>query len=142
MCKDTGIKLIQFKIQNAFFGHLHVYTDLVLRRQRNAGSVRIHHRWAHAHQLMGIVRYWEQVHKCILEMTSVDFPFCPRLYILGDPKQVARCDYADLIRTIIMIGRQVLVRGWKTAGSPSFQECFVEIGKVCVHLLGNNLQEV
>ena len=53
-------------------------------------------------------------------MTRVDFPFCPRLYILGDPKQVAHCEYADFVLTAIMIGRQVLMRGWK--------KCFVFVG--------------
>ena len=80
-----------------------------------------------------IERFWKQIHNCILEMTTVDFPFCPRLYILGDPKQVAHSGYADFILTIIMIGRQVLMRGWKTEGSPSFQDWFVEIGKVAAY---------
>ena len=66
-------------------------------------------------------------------MTKVDIPFCPRLYILGDPKQVSRCGGVDFILTVIMIGRQVLMRGWKVAGSPSFHEWFVEIGKVAAY---------
>ena len=66
-------------------------------------------------------------------MTKVDFSFCPRLYILGDPKQAAHCAYVDFILTAIMIGRQVLMRGWKVAGSPSFQDWFVEVGKVAAY---------
>ena len=32
-----------------------------------------------------------------------------------------------------MIGRQILMRGWKTAGSPSLQDWFVEIGRVAAY---------
>ena len=78
--------------------------------------------------------YWKKIHRCIIEITKVDFPFCPRLYILGDPKQVSHCDYVDFILTVIMIGRQVLMRGWKVAGSPSFQDWFfLEVGKVAAY---------
>ena len=45
---------------------------------------------------------------------------------------MAHCGYADFIFTAIMIGRPVLMRGWKVAVSP-FQEWFVEIGKVVVY---------
>ena len=80
-----------------------------------------------------IESFWNEIHNCIVAMTRVDFPFCPRLYILGDPKQVAHCEYADFILTAIMIGRQVLMRGWKKAGSPSFQEWYGEIGRVAAY---------
>ena len=132
MSKDTRVKLIQFKILNRFY-----WTPSRLHRlglkdtaecwkctDPSSEGTLVHTLW----ECPVIESYWKQVHNCIIEMTKVDFPFCPRLYILGDPKQVAHCDYVDFILTVIMIGRQVLMRGWKVAGSPSFQDWFVEVG--------------
>ena len=137
MSKDTRIKLIQFKIHNRFYWTPSRLQRLGLKETAECWKCKdpssvgtlVHALW----ECPAIERFWKQIHNCILEMTTVDFPFCPRLYILGDPKQVAHSGYADFILTIIMIGRQVLMRGWKTEGSPSFQDWFVEIGKVAAY---------
>lgn len=42
----------------------------------------------------------------------------------------ANCGAADFIQTSIMVGKQIIMRNWKNAGEPSFQEWSIELAKV------------
>lgn len=134
MSKDIRVRLIQFKILNRFYwtpSRLHKLglKDTVecwrCRDPQSVGTL-VHALW----ECFLIYSFWKQVHNWVSEMSRDDFPLCPRLYILGDPRQVAGCTCADLILTSIMIGKQVLMRGWKNAGGPSFQDWLIEMSKV------------
>lgn len=74
--------------------------------------------------------FWKLVHERVTEISEENLDFEPRLYILGDPLQVSHFSASDWILTCIIVGRQVLMRGWKTPVSPSFQDWSTEIGKV------------
>ena len=76
-----------------------------------------------------------KVHKIMLDITKSNFIFSPRLYVLGDPKFLAKCNRPDAewIQTSIMVGKQIIMRGWKTLGGPSMREWLTELGKVAAY---------
>lgn len=55
------------------------------------------------------------------------FDFNPRLYVYGEPLFVAYCLASDLTQTKIMVGRQILLKGQKNPGEPSFQERITQL---------------
>lgn len=59
-------------------------------------------------------------------------PFIPRLFILGDDSVLVREDkhIKSFFQTSIIIGRQILIRGWKKEGVLSLQEWAVEMARV------------
>lgn len=64
-------------------------------------------------------------------MSECCFPFCPGFYVLGDPSFLSPdVDTTECIKISIMIGRQIIMRSWRSPGSPSFQEWVTELGKV------------
>lgn len=69
---------------------------------QNSEDTLLHALW----QCPKIRDFWKQVHNCIKEITSNDFEFSPRLYVLGDPLAVKDCGNAELFQTAIMVGRR------------------------------------
>ena len=135
--RDIKIRLIQFKILNRFYwtpSRLHRIgikdTANCWRCERAEGTL-LHAVWS----CSAIQHYWLQVHKIILDITKSNIAFNPRLYVLGDPKCLDKCTRMDAewIQTSIMVGKQIIMRGWKTLGGPPVQEWLTELGKVAAY---------
>lgn len=60
--------------------------------------------------------FWKKVPERISEISEDNSEFYPRLYLHGDPWLVVHCNASDLILTGMMVGRQVLMMGWKRSG--------------------------
>lgn len=76
--------------------------------------------------------FWTRIHDYILEIAGIDYKLCPELYILGNPKAINHMvkPLANWVQTSIMIGKQMIMRKWKDAVGPLFQEWVSELGKV------------
>ncbi len=54
--------------------------------------------------------------------------------MLGDPYLLSpEVETAEWIQISIMIGRQIIMRSWRSSYSPSFQEWSTELGKVAAY---------
>ena len=82
-----------------------------------------------------VQEFWMALHDFICEVLGNQIPFCPTLFVLGDPLLLETRDkhLKTWIHTSLMIGRQVTLRRWKEAGPPSFQEWVAEMGKVAAY---------
>ena len=56
----------------------------------------------------------------------------PRLFVLGDGSILNGMDkhIKSSVQTILMIARQIILRGWKNEGVPSIQEWACEMARV------------
>ena len=68
----------------------------------------------------------------ICVILQIQMLFIPRLFVLGDHSVLTGQDkhIKMYVQTSIMIGRQILIRGWMTEGVPSLQEWAVEMARV------------
>merc|ERR1711867_63407 len=64
-----------------------------------------------------------------------DIPFCPRLFILGDPSILGTVSppVAEWIQTALMLGRRLLVKEWKAASAPAVSPWFSTLGQVAAY---------
>ena len=91
----------------------------------------VHSLWA----CPNILGFWCGIHEFIWRITGSDFEFCPQLFILGDPSVLKHISKptAEWIQTAIMIGRQIIMRHWKSPDGPTFSEWLIELGRVAAY---------
>lgn len=65
-------------------------------------------------------------------IAETQIPFSPRLFVLGDGTVLMGGDKCirHWVQTTIMIGWQIILKGWKTEGGPSVQEWAAEKARV------------
>ena len=82
-----------------------------------------------------INQYWMKIHGYIVRVLKRHFVLCPKLYILGDYKVLSAFPQPlkSWTRTVIMIGRQIILRNWKKHGEPPLQDWLTELGKVAAY---------
>ena len=137
MSRDIKTRLIQFKILHRFYwtpSRLHRLglkdTPVCWRCKTAEGSL-IHMLWS----CPRIQLFWEGVHNHILELMGEQIDLCPSLYILGDSSPLSHLSKSDSlwIQTAIMLGRQIIMRVWKSPVGPSVQDWLLELGKVAAY---------
>lgn len=132
--RDARVRLIQFKIIHRFYWTPSRLFRLGLLPTSNCWRCKseegdlVHVLWS----CDKVQQYWINIHDNLCEITEIQMPFIPRLFILGDDSVLVREDkhIKSFVQTSIMIGRQILIRGWKTEGVPSLQEWAVEMARV------------
>ncbi len=80
--------------------------------------------------IQGVNNY---IHNYIQGVLECCFPFSPCMYVLGDPSLSPEVETAEEIQVSIMIGRLIIMKGWQSPSSPSFQEWAAELGKVAAY---------
>lgn len=128
--RDNKIGFILFKICHWYEWYPSRAIQAVWRKHRCEGELGTltHALWS----CLMVHTFWRRAHEITTEVLRVDFDFCPSNYILGNPKPMAYIvkPFNNRIRTSIMIGKQTIMRKWKTKDGPVFQDCLVELGKV------------
>ena len=132
--RDARVRLIQFKIMHRFYWtpsrlfRLGLSSTSHCWRCKSEEGTLIHALWS-CHKVQ---QFWTNVYDNLCEITEMQIPFIPRLFVLSDHSVLTGQDkhVKSFIQTSIMIGRQILVRGWKTEGVPSMQEWAVEMARV------------
>lgn len=132
--RDIRIKLIQFKILHRFYWYPSRLFRLGLKETPDCwrcvgeGGDLIHALWS----CPKVHNFWIRVHEYITEVVGIDYEFCPGIYILGSPQPIDHIGkpLAHWIQTSIMIGKQMIMRKWKAAEGPLFQDWVSELGRV------------
>ncbi len=132
--RDARVRLIQFKIIHRFYWtpsrlfRLGLLSTPNCWRCKSEEGTLVHVLWS----CDKVQQFWTNIYDKLCEITEMHMPFSPRLFVLGDHSVLAGQDkhITMYVQTSLMIGRQILIRGWKTEGVPSFQEWVVEMARV------------
>lgn len=134
LSRDARVRLMQFKILHRFYWTPSRMFKIGISDSPNCWRCKseeghlIHTLWF----CDKVQVFWNRVHVHLCEISEVQFPFNPRLFVLGDDSVLTEGDkyIKNWIQTSIMIGRQILLRGWKKEGVPSVQEWAAELARV------------
>jgi len=76
--------------------------------------------------------FWKNVHEHICQILDTHISLRPQLFILGvwTDNELRDKHLMYSVQTSIMIGRQIILRSWKSEEAPSFHEWITELGKV------------
>ena len=76
--------------------------------------------------------FWTAIHENIKIILKLDIPFCPNLFVLGDPLPLKHLpvSQADWVQTSLMLGRKLVVTEWKATSLPSVRIWFSQLGIV------------
>lgn len=135
--RDIRTRLIQFKIFHRVYWTPSRLFRLGLKENPDCWKCHVgegnlvHALWS----CPKILDFWSNVHDYIIEITGTEYEFCPGLYVLGNPSRLSHIasPLADWIQTGIMIGRQIIMRGWKAPTGPTLQEWLIELGRVAAY---------
>lgn len=134
MSRDARVHLIQFKIMHRFYWPPYRLFRLGLRdtpncwRCKSEEGYRMHVLWS----CDKVEEFWGRIYDNLCEISETQIPFSPRLFVLGNGSVLIGGDKhtRSWVQTSIMIGRQILLRGWKNEGVPSIQEWAPEMARV------------
>lgn len=132
--RDARVRLIQFKIIHRFYWtpsrmfRLGILDSPKCWRCKAEDGHLVHALW----YCDKVQQFWKRIHTHISEISETHIDFCPRLFVLGDGTVLTEgnTNVKSWILTSIMIGKQILLRGWKAEGVPSFQEWTAELARV------------
>lgn len=118
--RDARVRLIQFKIMHRFYWtptrlfRLGLLSTSDCWRCKSEEGTLIHVLWL-CHKVQ---QFWTNIYDNLCEITEMQIPFSPRLFVLSDHSVLTGQDkhIKSFVHTSIMIGRQILVRGWKIEG--------------------------
>ncbi len=136
MSGELRTRLVQFKIINRVY-----WSPLKLHRAKlrdspncwryggNVGTL-LHMLWS----CLATQIFWFNIYDNIKLILESDFPFCPSLFVLGDPlplKDVPSAQ-AEWVQSALMLGRKLIVKEWKATSLPSVRVWFSQLGIVAV----------
>lgn len=135
--RDARIRLIQFKIVHRFYwtpSRLFKLglkdTPLCWRCKAETGDL--------AHALWSCIKvqdFWKRVQEHICLILDLQVLLCPKLFILGGwiNNDIINAGTKSWIQTSLLIGRQIILRSWKSEDAPSFQEWVAELSRVAAY---------
>lgn len=134
LSRDARVRLIQFKIIHRFYWTPSRLFRIGLKDTPNCWRCKseeghlMHVLWS----CDKVQEFWNRIYDNIFQICQAQIPFNPRLFVLGDGSVLTGGDkhIRSWVQTSIMIGRQILLRGWKTEGVPSVQEWIAEMARV------------
>ena len=79
--------------------------------------------------------YWSFIKDKLKRIVGFDIPFCPRLFVLGDPSILGTVSppIAEWNQTALMLGRRLLVKDWKASSAPAISLWFSTLGQVAAY---------
>ena len=137
LSRELRTRLIQFKIINRIYWTPSRLFRIGLNENSNCwkcqdvdGSL-FHMLWG----CTNVQRYWSSIKDKLKSIIDFDIPFCPRLFILGDPSILGGVSppIAEWIQTALMLGRRLLIREWKASSAPAVSLWFSTLGQVAAY---------
>lgn len=91
-----------------------------------------------AHALWSCIKvqdFWKRVQEHICLILDLQVLLCPKLFILGGwiNNDLINAGTKSWIQTSLLIGRQIILRSWKSEDAPSFQEWVAELSRVAAY---------
>lgn len=134
MSRDAKIRLMQFKIMHRFYWTPSRLYRLGLSQTPNCWRCKseqgdlIHVLWS----CDKVQEFWERICENICQVSGTQIPLSPRVFVLGEGSILPGGDkyIKNWVQTSLMIGRQILLRNWKTEGVPPFREWSAEMARV------------
>ena len=118
LSRDARVYLIQFKIMHRLYWTPPRLFRLGLTECKYKEGHLLHALWS----CEKVQEFWTWIHSFLSESSKNQTEFWPRLFVIGDNSVLTEGIYIkSWIKTSIMIGRQMLLRGWKFEGVPSVQ---------------------
>lgn len=79
--------------------------------------------------------FWSAIHENIKLILKLSIPFCPSLFVLGDPLPLKALPsaQAEWVHTSLMLGRKLIVSEWKKTTLPPVRVWFSHLGIVAAH---------